>query len=181
MSPADRLLSVLRLVGIDRFQRYRVLEVRVVLVRSVQRVRVVAICLFVLIASRANAQVASLGKGWLLGPLGSISTASGEVISGRSSIKGIKGSTADAQFLISDPNAVPLAPNQSYTISFTYRIITPAQNGFEYGFTSNTGIAARDFGPSALFFGSSGSTGTVTNTFSLHNWPDYQVRLAMFG
>jgi len=126
-----------------------------------------------LIASRAEAQVASLGKGWLLGPIGSITSASAEVVSGRSSIKG----SGDAQsFLISDPHAIPFTPEQSYTLTFTYRIITALPNGFEYGFTSSTGIGtARDFGPSTLLFGSAGSSGTVSKTFTLHNWPDYQV------
>lgn len=138
--------------------------------------------LLLLSALPAHAQVAALGKGWLLGPIARITSASEEVISGRNSIKGSGGSGQSQSFLISDPYAIPLAPNQSYTISFAYRIITAAPGGFEYGFYSITGVdKARDFGPSALVFGSSGSSGTVTNTFGLHNWPDYQVAFRIGG
>ena len=129
-------------------------------------------------ATPAGAQVASLGKGWLLDAAGSITSVPSEVISGRNSIRG----SGDSQVLLTDPSMVRLPPNQSCTMTFRYRIITPSPSGFEYGFSSSTGIgSARDFGPSALIVGPSGSSGVVTNTFSLHNWPDYQAFFKIAG
>src|SRR5262245_57870635 len=142
-------------------------------------------CVCVMTAAPAHAQVASLGKGWLLGPTGSVTSAPGEIISGRNSIKGSGDGSSGSLFqslLVTDPSVVQFTPNQSYTITFAYRIITSSSSGFEYGFSSSTGIGgARDFGPSRNINGSSGSSGTVTTTFSLHNWPDYQVNFAFPG
>jgi hypothetical protein len=75
--------------------------------------------LFLLAASPARPQVATLGKGWLLDVAGTITSASGEVISGRNSIKGsYSGPNVSTQILISDNDFVHFTPNRTYTMTF---------------------------------------------------------------
>src|SRR5262249_641705 len=87
------------------------------------------------LASTANAQCASLGKGWIVAGSGSITSAPGEVISGRNSIKAVGVSVYPlvSYFLQSDPTYVRLLRNQSYTITWSYRIVTASEGGFGYG------------------------------------------------
>ena len=88
--------------------------------------------LLVLAAWPAHAQVASLGKGWLLDSGGRITSAPGEVISGRNSIRASGTSPVGGQvtaFLGTDPTFVRFLPNQSYTMTFSYRIITADGSG----------------------------------------------------
>src|SRR5207253_1094727 len=90
----------------------------------------------------AHTQIASLGKGWLLDTAGSVTSAPGEVITGRNSVKAswTSGDPGIAQvFLATDPNFVRFAPNQTYTMTFSYRIITASDGGFGYGFQSGEG------------------------------------------
>ncbi len=134
--------------------------------------------LILLAVSPAQAQVASLGKGWLLDSGGSITSAAGEVISGRNSIKA---SGTSHQFLESDPTFVRFAPNQSYTMTWSYRIIAASDNGFGYGFESSDGQGVGDFGPGGLLRGASGSSGTVTTAFRLNNHADYRASFSIGG
>ena len=101
------------------------------------------VILFGLGAWPAYAQVSSLGKGWLLDSAGSITSASGEVISGRNSIKA-SGTSQGASlfFLQTDPTFVRFLPNQSYTMTWSYRIIAASDGGFAYGFESSEGAAS---------------------------------------
>src|SRR3954470_20052162 len=61
-------------------------------------------------SAHAQPRIASLGKGWLLGAVGSIASAPGEVISGNNSIKG---SGSSQMLLLTDPAVIKFAPNQS--------------------------------------------------------------------
>src|SRR5262249_53045971 len=88
------------------------------------RRRSIAAALFVLgmpWTAHAQPRIASLGKGWLLGRVGSITSAPGEVISGSNSIKG--SGSADT-FLFTDPAIIKFAANQTYTMTVNYRILT---------------------------------------------------------
>jgi hypothetical protein len=126
----------------------------------------------------AQAQVATLGKGWLLHAAGSITSVPGEVISGHNSIKG---SGSSQVFLITDPSVVPFAANHTYTITLSYRIIAAATN-FGYGVSSSTEITnTKNFGSSDGIAGPSGSSGTATSTFTLHNYTDYQFGFNING
>src|SRR5262245_33732449 len=99
--------------------------------------------LFLLMATAADAQIATLGKGWFLDPVGSITSSPSEVISGKNSIKGsYSGTVMYTSLLISDPTFVKFTPNQTYTITLSYRIITAGSAGFEFGFFSVTGSKA---------------------------------------
>ena len=135
-----------------------------------------------LAASPAQAQVASLGKGWLLDVGGSITSSPGEVISGSNSIKasgtGPVGGIATF-FLGTDPTFVRFLPSQSYTMAFSYRIITTDGGGFGYAFQSSEG--GLELGLDAVLRGASGSSGTVTTTFRLNNHGDYRVRFSIDG
>jgi hypothetical protein len=130
----------------------------------------------------AYAQVASVGKGWLLPAGGSITSAPGEVISGKNSIK-ITGSTNGTFVfpLLTDPTIVRFVASRSYTMTWSYRIITASAGGFSYGFASSEGERVLDFGPGALLRGEAGASGTASATFTLHNYGDYRVQFAIDG
>src|SRR2546425_5432577 len=100
-------------------------------------IAIAAVGVLVLGVSPAHAQVASLGKGWFLDSAGSLTSVPAEVISGRNSIKG-SSSNSDpnlgASFLRTDPTFIQFAPNQSYTITVSYRIIRAGTGEFGVGF-----------------------------------------------
>ena len=138
--------------------------------------------LFLLAALPAQAQVSALGKGWLLDSGGSVTSAPGEVISGRNSIRASGTSPVGGQvtpFLQTDPTFVRFSRNQSYTIAFSYRIITADGSGFGYAFQSPE--AGLELGLDAVLRGASGSSGTVTTTFRLNNHGDYRFRFSIYG
>src|SRR5688572_20015186 len=137
----------------------------------------------ILCAIPASAQVATVGKGWLLPAGGSITSAPGEVISGRNSIKAT-GTSPTGTFVFplqTDPTIVRFLANASYTMTWSYRIITASTGGFSYGFASSEGERVLDFGPGALLRGEAGSSGTATTTFTLRNYGDYRVHFDING
>src|SRR5262245_52056978 len=70
----------------------------------------------------AQAQVRSLGKGWHLDAAGALTSAPGEVISGRNSIRGdSSGARPYASLLFTDPNFVRFSPGERYTVTLQYR------------------------------------------------------------
>lgn len=126
--------------------------------------------------------MASLGKGWLLDSGGSITSAPGEVISGRSSVRGSGNSPIgglSTYFLVTDPSLVRLPANQTYTITLVYRIVTADGGGFQYGFQSSEG--GLEPGLDAVLKGASGASGTVTTTVRIGNHADYRVFFAIDG
>jgi hypothetical protein len=146
-----------------------------------RRCSIVAVLLLMGMPWSAHAQprIASLGKGWLLGALGSVTSAPGEVISGNNSIKG---SGSSQMLLLTDPAVIKFAPSQSYTMTAKYHILTASPGAtFAYGFGTVVGIPSGDFGTTTLLPGAAGSSGTATTTFTLHNWPDYQVQFNIGG
>jgi uncharacterized protein (TIGR03437 family) len=116
----------------------------------------------------------TLTPAFSLGPAGSLTSNSAEVVSGTESIKGAYfGSASYTIFLQSNPSVLPLAPNHSYTITFQYKILTASSNGFFVGFYSPTGGAQGNFLPGTVISGSVGATGTGTLTSTLGNYLDY--------
>jgi hypothetical protein len=134
-------------------------------------------------AGASHAQVASLGKGWLLDGGASITSAPGDVISGENSITASgTGSAGQAHFILrTDPTFVHFAPSQSYTMTWSYHIITAADGGFGYGFQSPEGNGVGDFGPDAVLRAASGTSGTASTTFTLNNHGDYLAFFSING
>src|SRR5262245_25658937 len=136
----------------------------------------------VLAASSARAQVASLGKGWGFDVAGSLTSAPGEVISGRTSIKGsYSGPLPFRQIIITDTTFVRFAAGRTYTIALNYRILSALSGGFQFGFSSATGAAAGNFLQNPTITGSPGTSGSATSTFTLLPYPDYQARVFLVG
>jgi hypothetical protein len=128
----------------------------------------------ILCAIPAYAQVATVGKGWLLVSAGSVTSVPSEVISGGHSIRGsYSGSNPYTPFLYSDPTFIRFVPNGTYTISVSYRIIT-AGSGFEFGFFSASVGSAGPFVPTQVISGGAGLRGTATLSSTLLNHADYQ-------
>jgi hypothetical protein len=141
-------------------------------------VPLVAAALVLFAPLSARAQVSALGKGWLLGSVGSLTSAPGEVISGSNSIKGSYSGPDDGfgrAFLYSDPTFIQFPPNQTFTITANYRIITAGSSGFEYGFI------APGHGASALITGAAGASGTATFTAALQKHTDYSAFFKVSG
>src|SRR5262245_6127664 len=139
----------------------------------------VAALLLLLAPLPAHAQVSALGKGWQLDSVGSLTSTPGEVISGRNSIKGSYAGPDDGfgrAYLYTNPTFIQFPPNQTLTITASYRIITAGSAGFEYGFNSpGHGL------PSALITGASGASGTATLTVALQNHTDYSAFFKVSG
>jgi uncharacterized protein (TIGR03437 family) len=126
----------------------------------------------------ACAQVATLGKGWLLDSAGSITSAPSEVISGKNSIKGsFSGPDTGIyqSFLWTNPTFIPFPPNATYTITFSYRILTAGSRGFQFGFFSGNAQSQGVFLPTSIVNGATGASGTAVLTGNLGSYSDIQV------
>jgi hypothetical protein len=118
----------------------------------------------------------TLGPAFSLGPAGSLTSNSDEVISGTESVKGsYLGLASNTAFLSTNPSVLPLAPNHSYKVTFQYKILTAPGNYFSVQFYSQTAGAQGNFLPSATVPGGASATGTVTLTSTLGNYSDYQA------
>jgi hypothetical protein len=105
----------------------------------------------------------TVGPAFVLGAAGSITSNLSEVISESYSIKGSYfGTDSFTPYLQSVPANLPLSPNQTYQVTFKYRILTTPSQGFEVLFLSPTAGALGDFLPSYTITGSAGDTGTST-------------------
>lgn len=130
----------------------------------------------------APAQVAALGKGWLLDTAGAITSAPAEVITGKGSIKGAYfGTSSFTPFLSSDPLRVRFLPNQTYTVTASYRILVAASGGFDFAINSPTANGAGIFGPGTVIRGAAGASGVATLTGSLSNYSDYHLSFGIVG
>jgi hypothetical protein len=110
--------------------------------------RMALVCsgLLLLSAQPVRAQVSALGKGFVLDVAGGLTSSPDEVISGRTSIKGsYSGQNEFTSILVSDPTFIRFEPNQTYTITLSYRILLQGSHGFEVGFFSPTGSRDRRF------------------------------------
>jgi hypothetical protein len=119
-----------------------------------------------------------LGKGWQ----GLLTVDPSEVISGRASIKAVNfGTSGYFPVLTSDPNVIRLSANQTYRLTFKYRIVTAPSKGFDVEFLSGKGIAAGNFLPSLTINGKDGDTGTATLTTKLGPYDDYWVKVGIIA
>lgn len=78
--------------------------------------------------------------------------------------------------LETDANFIQFAARETYTISLSYRIIAAGPRGFAFGFVSERGGSERNFVRMENISGSNGASGTASSTFTLLNYPDYQVQ-----
>jgi uncharacterized protein (TIGR03437 family) len=132
----------------------------------------------------AHAQVAVLGKGWLLDSAGSITSTPSEVISGNNSIVGSFSGPDSGMvqpFLWTNPTLIQFVPNATYTITFSYRILTAGSAGFGFGFNSSSAQSQGVFLPTSVITGAAGASGTATLTASLGPYSDIRVEFDVGG
>lgn len=102
----------------------------------------------------------------------------GEVISGAYSLKGGNDTMGQTwnEFAHSNRDSLPLSGDSTYTVTFTYKVLTPPPpTGYFYFFArSVTGGVASDVGGYS-WQGAAGATDTVTVTFRLESYPDYYL------
>ena len=126
-------------------------------------------------------RAASTG-GLLLETAGSITSNPAEVVSGTRSIKGsYSGTGSFTPYLRSDPARLPLQRNQTYRVTFRYKVLSRPDRGFEVLFFSPTAGQQNNFLPSQTVGGAEGTTGSVTLTNTLNPFDDYQVRWTVNG
>ncbi len=124
----------------------------------------------------------SVGKGFIVDAAGSVSSDSLEVISGAQSIIGSYfGKSSYTPYLHTDASVIKLTPNQTYQVTFKYKILTTSSNGFECLFYSPTGGSAGNFLSSTTITGSVGETGIIKLTSTLGAYSDYQVLWNVVG
>jgi uncharacterized protein (TIGR03437 family) len=117
-----------------------------------------------------------LAPAFSLGPAGSLTSTSGEVIAGKESIKGAySGSESNTTFLVTNPSVLPLAANHSYTLTFRYKVLTSPGNYFVVQFYSPTAGQQGKFLNVAAITDAAGTAGTATLTSALANYSDYEV------
>ena len=144
----------------------------------------VAKCLLLLAVCPAYAQIATLGRGWLLDSAGSITSVPSEVISGKNSVKGSLSGPDSGMvhfFLRTDRTFIQFAPNQTFTITLSYRILTAGSAGFQFGFFSSSAQSHAAFLPTSVINGSAGTSGTATLTSNLESYSDVQVGFSVGG
>ncbi len=139
---------------------------------------------FLLACLPAHAQVAVPGKGWLLDSAGSIVSTPSEVISGRNSIKGSFSGPDSGQarpYLNTNPAVIRFQPNETYTITLSYRIVTPGPGGFQFGFFSSSADARGDSQPTSVIRGAAGASGMATLTSRLGSYADLRAGFKVVG
>jgi hypothetical protein len=124
----------------------------------------------------------SISSPFLLKAAGSVASNKAEVISGEKSIKGEhSGLDAYTPYLITDSSRLPLTAGGSYKITFKYKIISNAGDGFECVIYSPTAGRKGDWLPSIRIKGSAGDTGEAILINTLGAYTDYQVRWNIVG
>jgi hypothetical protein len=120
--------------------------------------------------------VVGLGRGFILGPIGSLTAAPSERISGRMSIKGsYSGPQSFNPYLSTDASTLKFERNRTYRIEFKYQILAAPSKGFEVLFISGAATAAGNFLPSITINGRAGESGTATLTARLGAYDDYRA------
>ena len=127
-------------------------------------------------------RVFTASRGFVLRYQASLTARTGEVISGRASVKGVSsGASLYNPFIETDQRVVALTPNRTYRVTFKYRILTPASERFEIVFSSTTAFAAGVFLPNLVITGAAGDSGTATLTNTLGAYNDYVVSWMIVG
>lgn len=120
----------------------------------------------------ANAQ-GVVGHGFVLDAPASVTTAPGELISGKGSIKvSYSGPGTHTLFLHTDPAIFPLKSNRPYKIEFKYRILTSGSAGIEVLFWAPNAPAIT----SRVITGAPGDSGSATQTSTLGPGSGYQAQ-----
>jgi hypothetical protein len=124
----------------------------------------------------------ALGPNFVLGTGGSLTASPAEVISGSESIKGAySGTNTYTAYLQSNPAVLTFAPSRTYKVSFQYKILTPATNGFQVNFFSNTAAAQNNFLAGVTLTGGAGTAGTASFTNTLGAFTDYALFFGING
>ncbi len=124
----------------------------------------------------------ALSAGFVLDRAGTITSTPAEVIAGTHSIKGTYSATGSfTPYLRTLPSTVAFVSNQTYRVTFRYRIVTAPDRGFEILFFSPTAGAAGNFLPSVTITGPAGAEGSATLTNTLGPYSDYEARWNVVG
>ena len=130
-------------------------------------------CVIALFATAPILHASSTG-GLILDSGGSITSTPSEVIDGTRSIKGFSsGTTSFTPVLRSDPTRLPFQRNQTYRITFRYKILSSSDQGLNVYFYSSTAGAQGSFVPGQTVSGSPGTSGTLSLTATLGPFDDY--------
>jgi hypothetical protein len=134
-------------------------------------------CVAAMLVSVFQAHAASTG-GLALGSVGSVTSDPTEIVGGTRSIKGAYfGTNEFNDFLRSTPSSLPLKQNQTYQITFRYKILSTLSKEIDFFFFSPAGNSVLGSGVT----GSTGSSGVGTLTSSLGPFDDYQVIWTVHG
>ena len=109
-----------------------------------------------LFAAAPSLHASSTG-GLILDTGGSITSDPNEVIGGTRSVKGVSSGTSYTGVLHSDPTRLPFQRNQTYRITFRYKVLTSPGQGLNVYFYSPTAAAQGSFAPGQNVSASPGS------------------------
>jgi hypothetical protein len=131
----------------------------------------------------ASLHLHAASGGLRLDSAGSITSSPSEVVGGTRSIKGAYTGTASfTNYLRGDSTTINLQPNQSYRVSFRYKVLVTPDKGFNAFFVSGKGFQ-QGFSPVNTGFvqAPAGSTGQVSFTEKLQNFDDYTLVFVITG
>ena len=124
----------------------------------------------------------AVGPAFVLTKHGSMTGHPDEVIQGDRSLKGsYSGLSSYHAYLRTDQSVLPLTPEETYRVTFDYRIPTTPDRGFETLFYSPIGGGEENWLPSIMIKGRAGDTGSKTLTNTLGNYDDYDLRWNVVG
>jgi len=131
------------------------------------------------VVANLNANVQHyVGVGFQLDPAGSLTNNTNEVITGTTSIKGeYNGSGQYTPYLHTNNSTLPLLANESYTVTFSYKILSSTSKslGFQVLFWSPTEARLNNWLGGKNINGLTGDSGVATLTVKLGNYTDYRV------
>jgi hypothetical protein len=127
-----------------------------------------------LVAAAPKLYASSTG-GLILGTGGSITSDPNQVIDGTRSILAVSTGTSYVPVLGSDTNRLPFQRNQTYRVTFRYKVLTAPGQGLNVNFYSPTQGAQGGYVPGQAVNESPGSTGTITLTNTLGPFDDYGI------
>jgi hypothetical protein len=119
--------------------------------------------------------IAGLGPGFS----GFLTGDPSEVITGRVSIKRMSFGLESTPVLTTDPSVIRLSANQTYRLTFKYRIVTAPSKGFSVDFLSQKGLSTGNFLPGFRINGKGGDIGRATLTAKLGPYDDYWANVGI--
>jgi len=118
----------------------------------------------------------ALGPAFILDAAGSFTSNPSEVIAGTESIKGsYSGTNTFTGYFRTNSSVLPFAASHAYQVTFQYKILAAATNGFPVGFHSLAGGSAANsiVGIGTTVTGLAGATGTATVNATIGPYTDY--------